>query len=609
MEQANQKTILVVEDDQGLRALIVKKLRQAGYQVEECSTGAEAIEQISSSPNFVVLLDQKLPDMTGRDIIEKLKTEEITFPFVVMTGQGDERLAVEMMKLGAADYLVKNLDMLELLPGAFQKLFHSLETERQLRTAEEEIKRQAGLIAALLDSIPDIIFLKDINGIYKGCNSEFARHVGRSKDQIVGKNDYDLYPREEADAFRENDRRMLEIQASRHNEEWITYPDGQRVLIDTIKTPYRDIDGNLVGILGVSRDITERKQAENKILYMSFHDSLTGLYNRHFLEEEMKRLNVERQLPLSMIMADLNGLKLINDTYGHATGDELLKRAAAILKSSCREEDIIARWGGDEFVVLLPGTSENKAASISKRINKHCREVYINNVPVSIALGLVTWQKTRDDLSDMLKEAEDNMYKQKLTESRSTKSAVLKALLKTLAEKSFETDAHTRNMQELALQIGERMGLPDSELRRLELLITLHDIGKINIPEEILIKKEPLNQAEWQLIRKHPETGYRIALATEEFAHVAEDILSHHERWDGTGYPRGLAAENIPLLARITAVADAVEVMTNGRPYKPAMSLAEILDQLQICAGSHFDPHVAKIAYNILPAAKKISQV
>ena len=609
MEQAEQKTILVVEDDQGLRALIVKKLRQAGYQVAECSTGVEAIDQIRNNPNLVTLLDQKLPDMTGRDIIEQLNADEITFPFVIMTGQGDERLAVEMMKLGAADYLVKNLDLLELLPGAIQKLFHSLETEQQLRAAEDEIKQQAGLIAALLDSIPDIIFLKDINGVYKGCNSEFAKHVGRSKDQVVGKTDYDLYTREEADAFRENDRRMIEIQTARHNEEWISYPDGHRVLIETIKTPYRDIDGNLVGILGVSRDITERKQTENKIRYMSFHDSLTDLYNRHYLEEEMKRLNVERQLPLSMIMADLNGLKLINDTYGHATGDQLLKCAAEILKKTCREEDIIARWGGDEFVILLPGTSENAVAAISKRITKQCRKAYIKNVPLSIALGLVTWQEKRVDLADMLKEAEDNMYKQKLTESRSTKSAVLKALLKALAEKSFETDEHTRNMQELAILIGEKLGLPDSELRRLELLITLHDIGKINIPEEILVKKEPLNQAEWQLIKKHPETGYRIALATEEFAHVAEDILSHHERWDGTGYPRGLAAENIPLLARITAVADAVEVMTNGRPYKPAMPLGEILGQLQTCAGSHFDPDLARIALNILPAAKKTNQV
>ena len=202
-------------------------------------------------------------------------------------------------------------------------------------------------------------------------------------------------------------------------------------------------------------------------------------------------------------------------------------------------------------------------------------------------------------LIDTLKEAEDSMYKQKLTESRSTKNAVLKALLKALESKSFETEQHTRRMQQVAKQIGEKIYLPDTEVNRLELLITLHDIGKINLSEEILTKDGPLTEDEWVEVKKHPEIGFRIARATEEFAHVADDILAHHECWDGKGYPQGLQGTEIPLLARITAIADAYEVMTNGRPYKKALSPTEVSDEFQRCSGTQFDPELVKIFFTL----------
>ena len=343
-----------------------------------------------------------------------------------------------------------------------------------------------------------------------------------------------------------------------------------------------------------------RHQVEEEVRYLSFYDRLTKLYNRHYLEEEMQRLDTQRQMPISIIMADVNGLKLVNDTYGHSVGDEMLISAANSLRNFCREEDIISRWGGDEFVILLPQTTREDALVICKRINNECCQEYVKDVPISMSTGVASKVNIEQDLAEVLRDAEDQMYKHKLTESRSGRSAVLNSLLVTLGEKSHETEIHTLRMQTFAFQIGETIKLPESELNRLSLLIPLHDIGKINIPQEVLTKKGPLTPEEWEIIKEHPEIGCRIARATDEFASVAEDIFSHHERWDGSGYPRGLKEEEIPLLARITAIADSYEVMTNGRPYQEVMSKEEAVAELKRCAGSQFDPKLVEAFLSVL---------
>ncbi|MDZ4132578.1 MAG: diguanylate cyclase, partial [Dethiobacteria bacterium] len=327
---------------------------------------------------------------------------------------------------------------------------------------------------------------------------------------------------------------------------------------------------------------------------------LTGLYNLYYLEDEMNNNDAEERMPLSIIIADLNGLKLVNDTYGPGTGDRMLKRTAAILRQACRSRDTIARYGSDEFVILLPQTAEKKALAICRRISCAFNKEHVEDVPLTISTGVAVKTDKKQEISAVLREAEDKLYQNKLTESRSGKSEVLNTLLKTLAEKSYETEAHTRNMLSVATKIGEKLGLPDSELNRLSLLITLHDIGKINIPEELLTKKGSLTESEWNMMKKHAEIGYRIAQATETFAHVAEDILCHHERWDGTGYPRSLKGKDIPLLARITSIADAFEVMHNGRPYKKAMTPDDIITEFKTCSGKHFDPQLTELFLDVI---------
>lgn len=362
------------------------------------------------------------------------------------------------------------------------------------------------------------------------------------------------------------------------------------------KDAFKGEISNLLEILtSHTAEAIQRVRFEKDLHFLSFHDNLTGLYNRYYLEEEMKRLDTIRQLPLGIIMIDLNGLKLINDTYGHAKGDVVLKSLADILKNTCRKEELIARWGGDEFILLLPQTNTEEVKKLSQRIIQAFKGVLVEGIPISIAIGTAQKDTMDKPLNKVLNEAEDQMYKSKLQESKSARSSVLNALLNVLAAKSFETEAHSLRMRKVALQIGQDLNLPETELNRLSLLTTLHDIGKVNISEEILTRNSSLTDEEWEIVKKHPEIGYRIARATEEFAHVAEDILTHHERWDGSGYPSKLKGKEIPLLARIVCIADAYEVMTSGRPYKKAMSKNQIIEEFEKCSGTQFDPELVTL--------------
>ena len=380
--------------------------------------------------------------------------------------------------------------------------------------------------------------------------------------------------------------------------------------VDCIRTEREWNDNDILTlklIASIFASAIKRSRTEKELIHHTFHDELTGLYNRTYFEEERKRLNVKRKLPISVIIADINGLKLINDTFGHEKGDELLKKVAGILKQTCRQEDIVTRWGGDEFLILLPQTKEKEVRKIGERIQQNCSRAKDLEIPISIAIGYSVKEKNNDDLYACIKEADEQMYKNKLTEAKSKEGNILDALLNTLRTKCHETEEHAWRLQKMSRKIGEEIDLPDSELDRLFLLVTLHDIGKTSISEEILIKPSNLNDEEEKTMRKHPERGYRIASATEEFAHVANDILHHHEWWDGSGYPEGLKGENIPLLSRITAIVDAYDAMTNKRPYNSnPISHKEAITEIKRCAGTQFDPELVKVFLKLYQESKSI---
>lgn len=353
------------------------------------------------------------------------------------------------------------------------------------------------------------------------------------------------------------------------------------------------------------KNAIELMKRKKEVIYLSYHDKLTGLYNRRFFEEEIKRLDNEKNLPISIIMGDVNSLKLVNDGFGHDKGDELLQKAARAIEKACGKGEIVARWGGDEFVVLLPHTKGEDTKNLVKRIRNLNSNENVHSLNVSVSFGWDTKRKPYQDILKVLKNAEDYMYKNKILENQGNRNNTIKTINQTLHEKNPREQEHSKRTREICRQIGMAMGLSESELRQLETVALLHDIGKIAIDERILNKPGELVDQEWNDIKRHPEVGYRILNTSIDFSELANCIAAHHERWDGTGYPKGLKGENIPLISRIIAIADSYDAMTSDRPYRKAMSQEEACREIGKNSGTQFDPLIAelfigKVLYNAM---------
>jgi len=336
--------------------------------------------------------------------------------------------------------------------------------------------------------------------------------------------------------------------------------------------------------------------------YLSLYDRLTGIFNRAFFELELTRLDGSRDYPITILTADLDSLKLINDTMGHETGDSMLIACAQVLKKSLRTSDILARVGGDEFAAILPLTDKVTGEYIAHRIRQILAEYNLDKeeLPMGISVGVATAVSAEKDLYDLFKRADDLMYRDKLHRGSSTRNAIVKRLLAALAEKDYVTEGHVKRLESMCLSIGEKLELTTTQLSDLAMLAQVHDLGKVSISDQILFKPGPLSDEEWETMRLHPEKGYRIAQATPNLVGIADLILKHHERWDGSGYPLGLKGLDIPVECRILSIADAFDAMTNQRPYNIPKTFNEALEELQNNADTQFDPQLVLVFLEFL---------
>jgi diguanylate cyclase (GGDEF)-like protein/PAS domain S-box-containing protein/putative nucleotidyltransferase with HDIG domain len=462
------------------------------------------------------------------------------------------------------------------------------------KNSEQKTIEATKRFQSLLKNSVNIITIVDDKGNYIHASDSAANLIGIDKEELIGKNFKEVIP-EKNEEFMNTIATINKTKKPIYKEE-IYYLNNEEKIYESIVFPIEIKEDEVVLIGSIANDITERKEKQKKIEYMNLHDHLTGLYNRRFFEEELNRLDVVRNLPLSIITIDVNGLKLINDTFGHEKGDGVLIKSARAIKNSLRADEITARVGGDEFSVILPKCDEKQVSAIAERIEENIEKESEEGIPLSLAIGSYTKTESKENILDTLKKAENQMYKNKMFSDQSNKREIILAMLSTLHEKHPREEEHSKRVSQLSYDLGKAMKVKGDRLNMLKTAGLLHDIGKIAIDYSIIEKAGKLTELEYDEVKKHPEIGFRILKTSIEYEDMAKLVLYHHERLDGTGYPKGIKENEIPLESRIISIVDAYDAMISSRPYKKReMTKEEAIKELRKCSNTQFDADIVEV--------------
>ncbi len=500
------------------------------------------------------------------------------------------------------------LPYLTLYPLTTMILAQIVSYQKERIIAQDRVKRQQILLQASIDATKAMeVFALDQNYNYLSFN-EFHEHSMENYYGVQIKKghnflDYVTIPKMK---HRIKECIDLSLKGEFNTFEVLIETDIDKYLEEQY-SPIIDDQGEVIGVTVFSQDISERKRYEQSILYLSYRDPLTNLHNRRYFTDELIRLMQDKYYPLSIITADINGLKIMNDAFGHDAGDLLLCTIADELIQVFKDETRIARIGGDEFVILLPRTSFERAKELIDEAKEKIEQRTVHGMAVSVSFGLST-NKGDSVIQETLKLSEDDMYAHKLFEVSSHRNETIKTILKTLHEKNPREEKHSERVSTICAHIGTALGMQNEEILLLKAISNLHDIGKIAIDDAILNKPGKLDDREWEQIKRHPEIGYRILSTSPEYAEIAQDILSHHERYDGRGYPRGLKSHEIPIRARIISIADSYDAMVSERPYRKPLTHTEAIEEIRRNLGTQFDPKIGQIFIDLYETQKEVIQ-
>lgn len=484
-----------------------------------------------------------------------------------------------------------------------QFLINNLEELVRLKTADLEASKDR--LRLLLDSTAEAIYGIDTDGNCTFCNKNCLELLGYAREEdLLGRNMHEAIHHTKANGtpFPISECGIMQsicLGVGKHSDDEVFFrSDGTRFFAEYHAHP-QIRGGAVLGAVISFMDITESKKRDEEILYLSSHDMLTGLYNRWYFQQAMKQIDDPENLPLSVIFADLNGLKMTNDIFGHAAGDALIVKASEILVASCRKDDMIARVGGDEFVILLPRTDRDSALRIIERIHGDLAGARVEAVKCSISIGCDTRTSLVTPLEETVANAENAMYKDKTLNRKSINEGMIGAIMETLHEKSPKEKRHSIGVSELCGRIGAAMKLPAADVKKMREAGYLHDIGKIALEEHVL-HWDGLKEEEREKIRQHSAVGYRILTLFDNTLDLAEGVYGHHERWDGTGYPKGLKGDDIPLLSRIISVAETYERVLSGEDSSEPGGRDKALRIIREGAGRQFDPQIAGLLIRLI---------